>query len=95
MRKFNQKDEALVQAGVSLQILINSHEITVKEAADSCNYSIAAGYFNIITGLQMALKELGSRFEDAGKPDKVRIGSFFEAVNERLSWIREEEKQYD
>lgn len=95
MKKYNQKDEALVQAGVSIQILINSNEITVKEAADSCNYSIAAGYFNIITGLQMALKELGSRFGDVGKPDKVRIASFFQAVNDRFDWIREQEKQYD
>lgn len=95
MRKFNQKDEALVQAGVSIQIIIDSYEITIKEAADSCDYSKAAGYFNMVTGLKMAMTHMGEFFDDEDMPIKNRVAFFNISVNDRLTWIREQEKRND
>ena len=93
MRKFNQKDEALVQAGVSIQIIIDSYEIIIKEAADSCDYSKAAGYFNIVTGLKMAMNNIGDYFGSDDPPSKNRRASFVLAVDNRLDDIREAEKK--
>lgn len=91
MKKYNQKDEALVQVGASISAFMNAHEIIMKEAANSCNYSNAAGYFNIITGLEMALNCIGDYFGSDGTPTKNRRASFASAVNTRLDDIREAE----
>jgi hypothetical protein len=93
MRKFNQKDEALVQAGVSIQIIIDSYEITIKEAVDSQSYSKAAGYYSMVTGLKMAMTSIGELFDDGDSPIKNRVAFFNIAVNDRLTWIREKEKK--
>ena len=92
MIRYNDKDETLVQAGVSISIMIISKEIEGNEAADEKNYLHAAANYNIVTGLKMALNELGSLFGDESKPFKNRMASFMEAVEERLSDIRELEK---
>ena len=88
MRKYSEKDETMIQIGVSIGIRISSMEIELKECADRSDYSKAAGLYNIVTGLKIGLNEISTHFLSNDIPIKNRSAEFNEAVENRMQELR-------
>ena len=93
MIKYDEKDETLIQVGVSIKMRIDNLEIEIKQAADDYNYSKAAGCYNIVTGLKIALNEISTYFLSDEVPIKNKTAEYIEALEQRMNWIRIQDKE--
>ena len=89
MKTYNKKDELLIKIGTSIRIRILSNGVDVTESLKNINYSNADGFNKINIGLEFALAEIAKNFGNNKNSDKVRIGEYMEALENRINWLIE------